>query len=64
MAFAILKHDDREQGFNFDMTSRFIIDSESDLASLPECFPGSIAFTADNANTWQMSPAGTWTKVK
>lgn len=38
----------------------FLIESEADLANLPECVPGSRAYTADGSGKWMKDVDGTW----
>lgn len=40
----------------------FLIDSSSDLSGLPECAPGSVAYTAD-LSYMAMWDGSTWTKI-
>lgn len=40
----------------------FIIDDSSDLSNLPECAPGSVAYTAD-LSYMAMWDGSTWTKI-
>ena len=40
-----------------------MVTAESDLASLPDYQPGTIAFTAGFGSMWQLSAAGTWAEV-
>ena len=40
----------------------FLIDSSDDLADLPDCLPGSVAYTADLMNMYMFS-GSTWTKM-
>lgn len=61
MAFEQLKFDDQENGYVPNRKSVFILDSDSDLNSLPSCRAGSIAYTADFEHVYVMSPSGTWT---
>ena len=42
---------------------QFMIDSEADLADLPECTSGSIAYTVGFARIWQLSNDGSWVEV-
>lgn len=40
-----------------------MIESSSDLASLTDLTPGSIAYTAGFASMWQLSASGTWVEM-
>lgn len=40
--------------------SLILVGSSSDLSSLENYEPGSIAYTAGFAQMWQLSPAGEW----
>lgn len=42
----------------------FMVESESDLANLPDCMPGATAFTADYKSVWQMGLDGQWATVE
>lgn len=41
----------------------FQIDAEADLASLPECAPGTIAYTNDMSKIWNKSNDGSWARI-
>ena len=43
---------------------KFLVSSESDLASLPkDCAPGSVVHTSGYVNRWELGIDGVWTKI-
>ena len=64
MAYSIIKHDAYETGRVHDHREMFMIDDENDVQNLPaDSAPGSVAYTADNTQAWQMSPSKVWVEV-
>lgn len=64
MAYSIIKHDTYETGRVHDQREAFLIDAADDVKDLPaDSAPGSIAYTADNTQAWQMSPSKVWVEV-
>ena len=52
-----------EKGGTASNTRTFLIESASDLSSLPTCDAGSFAYTADMTTIYQMSIGGEWVQV-
>lgn len=42
------------------MRRKFILDSEADLADLPESCPGSMAVVAEGGKTFMVNASGAW----
>lgn len=65
MAYAVVKPDAMVTGFVHDRRQEILIDSEADLTNFTEenTEPGSIAYTADMAKIFQMSPGGEWVSI-
>lgn len=53
----------KEKGSTNTNERTFIIESSADLATLPECDTGSIAYTEDWTTIYQMGISGNWTQV-
>ena len=43
--------------------TKFIMDSEADAASLPECRPGSYALAVDGGIVYMVNASGVWKKM-
>lgn len=42
----------------------YILDNAEDITDITdECAPGSLAYTADLSDVWQLSPSGTWVSL-
>lgn len=49
--------------FNFALgasVKKFIMDSDADVASLPECNPGSMAIVAEGGKAYVVNASGAW----
>lgn len=63
MAYTQIKYDAQKNGYTPDRKSAFVMDSKEDLNTLPECEPGSVAYTANMNFFAVMSPSNGWQKV-
>lgn len=45
-----------------DHSKEFILDTEADVAELPECCPGSTALVCSTGNVYIVNASGQWVK--
>lgn len=61
MSYSIIKTGERYEAATSHR--EFQIDAEADLAELPRCAAGSVAYLNDLSEIWQLSNGGVWTKI-
>lgn len=56
-----IKHINRQQDYKLgNYRDLFILDSEADVGSLPDCTPGSAAVIAEGGKTYIVNASGEW----
>ena len=64
MAIKQVGHTTAGQSFTKGVTKRkFVVDTEADIAGLPESAPGSCAIVAAGGTVYMVNASGAWTKL-
>lgn len=64
MAYTIVETSNGRDTYPAPKTRSILVDSESDLASIPEdTAPGSTAYTADMTQMWMLDNSGVWKRI-
>lgn len=62
--FSTVKDSSTKNGYFAPSVKEFLIDSDSDVSSLPtDCIAGSVAYTANLSSVYILSNLKVWTKV-